>query len=260
MAQTGQITFYENVFSPFSHRVHIALGQAQAKYSRVSINLADKPAWFAEKVNPVGKVPAIIYGDPQSAPESPPPEAAKINESLVILEFLADLFPEAHLIPSDPVLRARVRLFINTFETGKFFEGFRGFFFRNSEGAGSLLLEGLAEIQARLPPTGFLVGKWSNAESAAAPFLVRVDMMLKYDIGAYSKEDGSKVLEAYQGPRYDRLAKYIVDIKESPIFRTTWDEVNPPLHYFELQGMLLTTKYQDANRELWRRHPATQRK
>ncbi|KAI0654854.1 thioredoxin-like protein [Cubamyces menziesii] len=240
MVQTGQITFYGNAYSPFSHRVQIALEQAKADYSRVSINLLEKPAWFAEKVNPVGKVPATTYGGPKSAPESPSPEAAKINESLVILEFLADLFPEAHLLPSDPVLRAQVRLFINAFETGKFFEGFRGFFFKNTEGAGNLLLEGLAELQARLPPTGFLVGGWSNAESAVAPFLVLVDMMLKNNIGAYSKEDGLKVLEAYQGPKYARITKYIVDIKGSPIVERTWDE--------------------DANRELWKRLPATQRK
>ncbi|KAH9887334.1 thioredoxin-like protein [Cubamyces lactineus] len=240
MGQTGQITFYENVFSPFSHRVHIALDQAKADYSRVPIDLANKPAWFAEKVNPVGKVPVITYGGPKSAPECPSPDAAKVDESLVILEFLADLFPEAHLLPSDPVHRVQVRLFINIFETGKFFEGFRGFFFRNTEGAGKLLLEGLAELQARLPPTGFLVGKWSNAESAVAPFLVRVDMMLKHNIGAHSEEDGVKVLETYQGPKYARLTKYIVEIRESPIFEKTWDE--------------------DANRELWEHHPATQRK
>ena len=35
----------------------------------------------------------------------------KLNESLVINEFIADIFPEAHLLPADPVKRATARLF-----------------------------------------------------------------------------------------------------------------------------------------------------
>ncbi|KAI0336579.1 thioredoxin-like protein [Cubamyces sp. BRFM 1775] len=239
MVQNGQITLYSSIYSPFSHRVQVALNQAKADYTDYVVNLSEKPAWFTEKVNPVGKIPAITYGGPKSAPENPPPESAKINESLVILEFLADLFPEAHLLPADPVLRAQARLFINIFET-KVFEAFRNFFF-TPDGSSTALLEGLEALQARLAPNGFALGEqWTNADSAVAPFLVRIDLMLKNDIGKFPQSEGLKVLEVYQGPKFARLTKYIEDIRESSLFKGTWDE--------------------KLNLEIFRNHPYTQRK
>ena len=128
----------------------------------------------------------ITYGGPKAAPEDPSPEATIINESSIILEFLADLFPEAHLLPSDPVLRAKARLFINIFET-KVFKPSEAFFLFYTEGSDSAkeLLEGLDALQAALPPSGLAVGaqQWTNADSAVAPFLIRMDMMLKHGIG-----------------------------------------------------------------------------
>ncbi len=40
-------------YSPYAHRVHIALEEAKAVYVPYVVNLADKPA---AKVNPAGKV------------------------------------------------------------------------------------------------------------------------------------------------------------------------------------------------------------
>ncbi|KAI0654855.1 thioredoxin-like protein [Cubamyces menziesii] len=240
MVQNGQITLYSSPYSPFTHRVRIALDQAKADYTEYVIDFANKPSWYAEKINPIGKVPAITYGGPKSAPENPPPESAKINESLVILELLADLFPEANLLPSDPVLRAQARLFINAFET-KAFDGFKDFFFMYVKGSDKSLLESLEALQARLPPTGFAVGpEWSNADSAVAPFLVRMDLMLRHDVGRYPQEEGAAILEALRGAKFARLAKYIDDIMKSPVFKTTWDE--------------------EINLKLIKLNPATQRK
>ena len=47
--------------------------------------------------------------------DKPAPDSIKIAESLVLLEFVADLFPDSGLLPKDPVERAKVRLFIDTF-------------------------------------------------------------------------------------------------------------------------------------------------
>ena len=125
-------------------------------------------------------------------------------------------------------------MFINVFET-KIFEPFRSFFF-TPDGSGTALLEGLEALQARLPPSGFAVGEhWTNADSAVAPFLVRIDLMLKNDIGKYPQSEGVKVLEIYQGPKFTRLAKYIEDIKASPLFKDTFDEVSPDRTWVEGQ-------------------------
>ncbi|KAJ2993114.1 hypothetical protein NUW54_g7778 [Trametes sanguinea] len=223
MVQKGQITLYNNGNSPFGHRVEIALAQAKAEYTSYIINLADKPAWYAEKVNPVGKIPAITYGGPKCSPEDPSPESAKINESLVILEFLADLFPEAGLLPSDPVARAQARLFVAATD-GPLFEGFRAFFFQYAEGSDQTLLKAFQMIQGRLPPTGFAIGEWSNADIATAPMLVRIRLLLKHDMGKYPVGEGVKLFEILQGPKFARLTKYIDDVQQWPTFKSTWDE------------------------------------
>ncbi|KAI8971290.1 thioredoxin-like protein [Trametes punicea] len=225
MVQSGQITFYTYKYSPYAHRVHIALEEAKADYTPCFVDIKDKPAWYAAKVNPDGRVPAIIYAGPKAAPEDPSPEAAKINESLVILEFLADLFPEAHLLPSDPVLRARARLFINAFQTN-FFEAFKGFFAAYSEGADARFLEALEALQARLPSSGFVTGNWSNADIVAVPFLMCMELLLKNDIGQYPAAEGPRLLQSLQGPKFARLRRYIDDIKQRPSVRETWNEVS----------------------------------
>ena len=43
-------------YSTYCHRVHITLEEVGAKYNVINIDLANKPAWFTEKVNPFGTV------------------------------------------------------------------------------------------------------------------------------------------------------------------------------------------------------------
>ncbi|KAI0634702.1 thioredoxin-like protein [Trametes polyzona] len=225
MVQNGHINFYTHVFSPYCYRVQLALDQAKADSTSFIIDLSAKPDWYATKVNSAGKVPAITYGQ-KTPPENPvtPPGTAKINESLVILEFLNDLFPEAHLLPADPVLAAQARLFIDTWET-KGFEGLRDFFFlyKPSNGADKTLLDALDAVQMRLPATGFAIGEWSNADSAVVPFLLCLDLLLKNDLGSYPKEEGLKVYEAFKSARFARLRKYIEDARAYPTVKATWD-------------------------------------
>ena len=78
------------------------------------------------------KVPAIAYGGPPVPPDQPSPESAKIAESLVLLDFVADLFPDSHLLPKDPVQRARARFFIDTVST-KFVPAWIGLLARGEE-------------------------------------------------------------------------------------------------------------------------------
>ena len=74
MVQNGQITLYTSVvsyayicsfcarltllvqYSPYGHRVQLALEEANAKYTLQEVNTMNKPAYFTEKVNPLGKV------------------------------------------------------------------------------------------------------------------------------------------------------------------------------------------------------------
>ena len=42
--------------SPYGHRVHMALEETGAKYKLFIVDIMNKPAWYAERVNPAGKV------------------------------------------------------------------------------------------------------------------------------------------------------------------------------------------------------------
>ena len=148
--------------------------------------------------------------------------SAKIPESLVIIEFIADLFPEARLLPATPLKRAETRLFINAFET-RFFDAFKDvIFFGKST---SILLDAFAEMQARLPPAGFAVGEFSLADVAVVPVFLRVILLLENEIGKYPLGEGKKAAEALQEPKFARLAKYMKDVKARPSVTKTYDEV-----------------------------------
>ena len=54
---------------------------------------------------------------PKVSPDQPSPDPQKIAESLVLLEFITDLYPNSTLLQKDPVLRAKARLFIDAVST-----------------------------------------------------------------------------------------------------------------------------------------------
>ena len=118
---------------------------------------------------------------------------------------------------------AQARLFAALFD-GKVFEAFKNYFFMATATA-SDLLDALDFVQGRLPETGFAVGEFSIADVAAAPFLVRILLLLEHDIGRYPAGDGKKTFEALQRPRFARLSKYIADLKARPSFQASYDEV-----------------------------------
>ena len=167
------------------------------------------------------QIPAITYGGPKHAPEEPSSEATPLIESMVIVEFLGELFPAANLIPRDPVLHAKARIFASIVDT-KLLDGLREFFFLGGPASG--LLAGFEALQALLPPTGFAVGEWSTADIAAAPYLVRMLMLLEHEIGKYPVGEGMKTLGALREPKFARIMKYVEDAKAWPSFRDTWDE------------------------------------
>ncbi len=79
--------------------VAIALEEAGLEYEAIKINFADKeqlsPAYA--QINPKSRVPALAV------------EGGILTETGALLDYIADIAPEAGLRPSDPVLRARMR-------------------------------------------------------------------------------------------------------------------------------------------------------
>ncbi|KAI0366076.1 hypothetical protein BV20DRAFT_1027012 [Pilatotrama ljubarskyi] len=224
MSETERITLYAAVDSPFPHRVRLALEEAGAKYDIIWIDLLNKPEWYEQKVYPNGgRVPLLVYGGPELHPdESPSPAAAKIVESGIILEFLADLFPSAHLLPSDPVVRAHARLFAHTVDTA-LLPAFMAFVFLRAPAAGVLAV--LDTLQGMLPPAeGYVAGAWSLADAAFVPILIRWDFHLRTGLGTFEPEVLQEARDAFGSPRFERLRKYLADNAARPSWAKCYDE------------------------------------
>ncbi|KAH9848998.1 thioredoxin-like protein [Lenzites betulinus] len=223
MPETKRLTLYSALDSPFVHRVRLALEEAGAKYNMITIDTLEKPNWYEQKVYPNGgKVPLLVYGGPELHPdEAPSPDAAKVAESVVILEFLADIFPEAHLLPADPVLRAHARLFCQIADT-KLLTPFVRFWCMNgpAEDAHSVL----EALQAMLPPTGFAAGEWSIADATFVPILMRWVISIETGLGTFTPESRKESLDAYHSPRFERLRKYFEDNFARPSMSKCYDE------------------------------------
>ena len=242
--------FIQLSFSPLTLlQVEIALEEAGAKYTKFQVDLQNKPEWYAPKVNPASKVcschsisvqesnvcqvPAVAYGGPDVPPDQPSPESTKIAESLVLLEFVADLFPESGLLPRDPVERARVRFFIDAVST-KFSPGWSSFVQKGESNEG--LIAGLEALQNLLSPQGpYAIGsQFTLADVAILPFIARLRVLLKNDIGAYKEGEGLKTLEILTSPRFARLQAYKAALFARKSFQDTFDEVSITDFYSQL--------------------------
>ncbi len=168
-----------------------------------------------------------MYGSPKSDPEHPSPESVKLAESLVLVEFVADLYPDSGLLPKDPVERARVRSFIDTV-TNKVSQPFVAFLYRGE--APDNFIAAVAEIQELLSPSGFAVGdRFTIADAALAPFLGRWELFFRNDIGKYAEGTGPRVYqELFQSERFARLQKYFANISSRQSFKNSFDSVRLP--------------------------------
>ncbi|KAI0646660.1 thioredoxin-like protein [Trametes meyenii] len=216
-----RITLYTAKVCPFAHRAEIALAEAKVPYTRYEIDLQNKPDWYAPRVNPASKVPAIAYGGPDVAPDQPSPDSIKIAESLVLVEFVADLFPQSGLLPADPIKRAQARFFIEGVSS-KVVPSWFGYFFGNTPVDN--FYEALEYIQSLLPAKGFAIGDFSIADIAVAPILARARVSLLHDIGKYPEGDGRKVWETITTGKFARIAKYAEDVAARESVKATFDE------------------------------------
>ena len=92
-------TLYGYWRSSASYRVRIALAVKGLDYDQVAINLAQAAQTSVgfTLLNPQGLVPYLID------------DAAGLNQSLAIIEYLDEVYPDPPLLPGDALARARVR-------------------------------------------------------------------------------------------------------------------------------------------------------
>jgi glutathione S-transferase len=137
---------YDAARCPFCARVRIVLAEKGIPYEAVAIDLSDRPAWLYDK-NPAGKVPVLEE------------DTLVLPESVVIMEYLEDRYPEPALLPADAAPRALERWRVVRFddELGKDYYAFR-------RGEANALAE---RLQAFEPP------EYGLAAIAYLPWIIR---------------------------------------------------------------------------------------
>lgn len=89
---------------PYAHRTRLALLEKGVPFEHIEEDLKNKSERFL-KASPYGKVPALVHN------------GQTIYESLIINEYLDETFPEKPLMPADPVMRAKARIWIHYCDT-----------------------------------------------------------------------------------------------------------------------------------------------
>jgi len=100
----GVLCLYSMRFCPYAQRIHLVLDAKKVQYRTVYINLSEKPEWLTD-VSPLGKVPALDLR------KNTPP----LIESLIIADYLDEVYPQNPLHSKDPLQKANDRILIDRF-------------------------------------------------------------------------------------------------------------------------------------------------
>jgi len=97
------MNLYSGTTDPFSHRCRIVLFEKGMDFEIIDVDLYNKPEDIAV-INPYNRVPVLVDRD------------LILYESNIINEYIDERFPHPQLMPPDPILRARARQLLYTFE------------------------------------------------------------------------------------------------------------------------------------------------
>lgn len=102
----GKLRFYSMRFCPYAERVHLVLNAKHIPHHTININMSEKPEWFVQML-PSGKVPSLHLVTDNNQPF--------ITESLIIMEYLDEKFPDNPMFPRDPMYKAIDKMWIERF-------------------------------------------------------------------------------------------------------------------------------------------------
>jgi stringent starvation protein A len=156
---------YSGTACPFSHRCRIVLFEKGMDFEIKDIDLHEKPEEIAV-MNPYNQVPILVERD------------LTLYESNIINEYIDERFPHPQLMPADPVMRARTRLFLFNIERDLFNhipDAVNGAP-KAAEKARATIRDNLTQIAPIFAKQKFMLGEeYSMLDVAIAPLLWRLD-------------------------------------------------------------------------------------
>jgi len=97
------MVLYSGTTCPFSQRCRLVLFEKGMDFEIKDVDLFNKPEEIGV-MNPYAQVPILVERE------------LTLYESNIINEYIDERFPHPQLMPADPVMRARARLFLFNFE------------------------------------------------------------------------------------------------------------------------------------------------
>jgi len=159
------MTLYSGTTCPFSQRCRIVLYEKGMDFQIVDVDLYNKPEDLAV-MNPYNRVPVLVERD------------LILYESNIINEYIDDRFPHPQLMPADPVMRARARLFLFRFEQELFchIDTIEKGQQKAADKARGLIRDSLTQIAPVFVKQKYMLGdEFSMLDVAIAPLLWRLD-------------------------------------------------------------------------------------
>ena len=160
------MVLYSGTTCPFSQRCRFVLFEKGMDFEIKDVDLFNKPEDI-NVMNPYGQVPILVERD------------LILYESNIINEYIDERFPHPQLMPADPVMRARARLFLFNFERELFIH-VQTLENSNNQKAidkGKLLIrDRLTQLAPILLKNKYMLGDdFSMLDVAIAPLLWRLD-------------------------------------------------------------------------------------
>ena len=164
------MTLYSGTTDPYSHRCRIVLYEKGMDFQVIDVDLANKPEDLAV-INPHNQVPVLVERD------------LVLQQANIINEYIDERFPHPQLMPADPVMRARARLFLFNFERELFIHVQQLERRDHNKDTGKMMDRARMQIRDRLTQltpifvkNKFMLGdEFSMLDVAMAPLLWRLD-------------------------------------------------------------------------------------
>ena len=159
------MTLCSGTTDPFSQRCRIVLFEKGMDFQVIDVDMFNKPEDLAV-VNPYNRVPVLVERD------------LVLYEANIINEYIDERFPHPQLMPADPVMRARARLFLHRFENELYchIDAIEHAAQKIADKARHAVRDNLTQIAPVFAKQKYMLGdEFSMLDVAIAPLLWRLD-------------------------------------------------------------------------------------
>ncbi len=160
------MTLYSGTTDPYSHRCRFVLFEKGMDFQIIDVDVFGKQEDVAA-MNPYNRVPVLVERD------------LILYKANIITEYIDERFPHPQLMPPDPVMRARARLFLHRFENDLFchIDAVEHGQQKVADKARQIIRDNLAQIAPVFTKQKFMLGdEFSMLDVAIAPLLWRLEL------------------------------------------------------------------------------------